>query len=90
MLFEKIFYYLLERKKIEIWIFEVNIYKPDGDGNGNELGIVTVKPSSSSSFSLVECIDCVRCVTLLGYSSNNWTICVWPPFAASVKQFERS
>jgi len=25
-----------------------------------------------------------------GYSSNGWTIAVWPPLAASIKQFDRS
>jgi len=72
--------------------------------NENEFCKVAVKPSSSSpssSFSLdkswcngstepVGATICVRCVTLLGYSSNNFTISVWPPLAASIKQFERS
>jgi hypothetical protein len=27
---------------------------------------------------------------LFGYSRSNWTTAVWPPFAASIRQFDRS
>jgi hypothetical protein len=55
----------------------------DGDGKGNEFGIVTVKFSSSSSSSsspssssLVSTEFIVQFNILLGYSSNNLTIAV--------------